>query len=180
MKNFFKVASGVDTLPLLSALQLKPHLWNQNDLRQSYENSPHAKADDIWLWFNELSDGCDTFNDIQTIPYPAFYELPQARSIIFDLMRRVEATQLGRCIITRLKKGDEILPHKDQGAPAEFYTRFQVALNSGKGCNFIIEDEQVNFQNGEVWMINNSNEHSVVNNSDSDRIVMIVDLRCGQ
>lgn len=179
MKNFFKVASGVDVTPLLTTIQRQPELWNQHTLRTSHEKTPHKAVEDIWLWFNELTENpADAIEDLQTYPYPAWEKLPQARPIIFDLMRRVEATQLGRCIITKLGPGQKIEPHVDQGTPATFYTRFQVALQCAPGCSFIIEDESVCFQPGEVWLINNRGEHSVVNNSADDRIALIVDVRC--
>jgi hypothetical protein len=179
MRNFLKIAFGVDVTPLACALQQNSHLWNGIPLRTAHEESPHKEADDILLWFNEIpEDITDVVNDIQTVPYEAWDELPQCRQIVFDLMRRVEAVQLGRCIITRLKPGAKIDPHSDMGAPVNFYSRFQVCIQSLPGCNFVIDDEQVNFKSGDVWLINNSAEHAVYNNSADDRIVMIVDLRC--
>lgn len=163
------------------------------------------EADDIWLWFNqilaedkkdEISAGeksviaaheylygkkqpLGLIDAKDVLPYPAWFALPQARQIIFDLLRAVEGTQLGRVIITRLKPGKQIIPHVDAGAPAEFFKRYQVALQSLPGAIFQIEDEKVNFNTGEIWLINNRAEHSVQNNSKDDRIVMIVDIRAG-
>jgi len=177
MKNFFKVGE-VNVQPLLHAIQRQPELWNKNSLRTKFPGTPHSEADDIWLWFNsENSD--DPANDRETVPYPAWDFLPQARQIVFDLMRAVEACQLGRVIITKLTPGKQITPHVDGGAPAQFYKRYQVALQSLPGAMFAIEDEKVNFKSGEVWLINNRAEHSVQNNSADDRIVMIVDVRPG-
>jgi hypothetical protein len=179
MNNFLKIAAGVDIVPLLTAIQRQPELWNENSLRTSHELTPHKEVSDIWVWFNDLKDNvADAIEDLQTVPYPAWDKLPQLRPILFDLMRRVEGVQLGRCVITRLEPGKKIEPHIDQGTPATFYTRFQVALQCEPGCNFIIDDEQVNFRAGEVWMINNRAEHSVINNSSVDRIALIIDVRC--
>lgn len=194
MKHFFKVGD-LNAVPLLHAVMRQPELWNQNKLRTEFPGTPHAEADDIWLWFNEIrkkdelleSMLLDNFNtrqseianDIQTFSYPAWDALPQARQIVFDLMRATEASQLGRVIITKLAPGKKIAPHKDAGAPVEFFKRYQVALQSLPGAQFVIEDENVNFQNGEVWLINNKTTHAVYNNSKDDRIVMIVDLRTG-
>jgi quercetin dioxygenase-like cupin family protein len=93
-------------------------------------------------------------------------------------MRQVEATRLGRVIITKLPKGKTITPHVDGGAPATYYERYQVALQCLPGNKFIIGDEAVSFKSGEVWHIDNKVEHSVINNSADDRIVCIIDLRC--
>jgi len=181
MRNFLRLSNAAAVAPLMAALQSQPELWDQNPLRTSHPDTPHKDVSDIWLWFNEMTDNpAEAIEDLQTVPYPAWQKLPQVRPIIFDLMRVVEATQLGRCVITKLPPGKKIDPHVDQGTPATFYQRFQICLQSAPGCNFIIEDEQVNFKPGEVWLINNKAEHSVVNNSSQDRIALIVDLRFGQ
>ena len=178
MKNFLRIAPAANTAPLLAAIQCNSDLWDQNTLRTTHPQTPHKDVSDIWLWFNELKDNpADTIEDLQTYPYPAWWALPQAREIIFDLMRFVQATQIGRVVISKLPPGGRIEPHVDQGSPATFYQRFQVTLQAGPGCNFIIEDEQVSFKPGEIWLINNKAEHSVVNNSSIDRIAMVVDLR---
>lgn len=177
MKNFYRLSNSANTGPVLDAVIRKPELWGQNTLRSDHPLSPHKDVQDIWLWFNDI-ERSDILDDIQTVPYKAWGELPQIRPIIFDLMRRVEAVQLGRCVITKLPPGKKIGSHVDQGAPATFYNRFQICLQSAPGCNFHIGDEQVCFKPGEVWMINNKEEHSVINNSKEDRIVIVVDLRC--
>lgn len=175
MKHFFKVGE-VNVPPLLHAIMRQPELWDAHRLRTEFPGTPHAQASDIWLWFNP-ENSTDPANDRETIPYPAWDKLPQARPIIFDLMRAVEASQLGRVIITKLAPGKQITPHVDGGAPAEFYKRYQIALQSLPGATFKIEDEAVNFASGEVWLIDNRSRHSVINNSNDDRIVMIADMR---
>jgi hypothetical protein len=175
MDNFYRLAKGVNVAPLLVAINRQPELWNQNTLRTNHPKTAHGEVSDIWLMFNEVGD--DVANDIIVKPFPAFKELPQARPILFDLMRLVEGVSLGRVIITKLAPGKKITPHVDGGAPATYYTRYQVALQSLPGALFTIGDETVNFESGEVWLIDNKKEHSVTNNSRDDRIVMIVDIR---
>jgi len=175
MDNFFRLAKGVNFNPLLVAINRQPELWDRNTLRTKHPNTAHSEVSDIWLMFNELGE--DVANDIIVKPYPAFEKLPQARPLIFDLMRTVEGVTLGRVIITKLPPGKKITPHVDGGAPATYYKRYQMALQSLPGALFTIRDETVQFESGEVWLIDNKKEHSVVNNSRDDRIVMIVDIR---
>lgn len=177
MQHFFKIGD-VNTLPLLHAIMRQPELWDQNQLRTKFPGTPHAEVSDIWLWFN-AETSTDIKNDKETVSYSAWEKLPQARQIIFDLMRAVEGSQLGRVIITKLEPGKKIIPHKDAGATVDFYKRYQIALQSMPGAIFNIGDESVNFATGEVWLINNKEEHSVQNNSKDDRIVMIVDIHPG-
>lgn len=175
MKNFLKIADSVDVTPVLHALMVNPDLWDENTLRTVHAETAHAEASDIWLMFNELNS--EVVNDIQVRPYRAWDILKPLRVLILDLIHRVNGVQLGRCIVTRLPPGGVITPHVDGGAPATFYTRYQIALQSLPGVLFHIEDETVNFRSGDIWLINNKAEHSVVNNSADDRIVCIVDIR---
>jgi|SRR6185437_9434941 len=184
MDNFFRLAKGVNFNPLLVAINRQPELWDQNTLRTKHPNTAHSAVSDIWLMFNDVAGNPymdelvdKVSNDIIVKPYPAFEKLPQARPLIFDLMRTVEGVTLGRVIITKLPPGKKITPHVDGGAPATYYKRYQMALQSLPGALFTIGDETVQFESGEVWLIDNKKEHSVVNNSRDDRIVMIVDIR---
>lgn len=178
MQHFLSLAVNVDTAPILREIVTQPELWDANPLRTQHPGTAHADVSDIWLWFNELpKDPLAVVNDIQTVPYPAWDQLPSLRRVVLDLMHRVDGVQLGRCIVTKLFPGGQIAPHTDQGAPAEFYTRYQIVLQSLPGAMFFCEDENANFRNGEVWWINNRVEHSVINNSADDRIVCIVDIR---
>lgn len=178
MKNFLKIADGVDVVPLQVALAAKPFLWNEHTLRTSHPGSAHFEADDIWLRFNRLDeDKTKVVNDIICFDYPAMLHLPQARTLVYQLMARVEGEQLGRAIITRLRPGERITPHEDQGAPATWYERFHIAIHSLPGAIFRAGDETVQMKTGEVWWFDNTVEHEVINNGADDRITLIVDIR---
>ncbi len=177
MRNFELMAAGIDVAPLRHAITRQPDLWNANTLRTAHPGTAHSEVDDIWLWFNATDTPETVPDDRETIPYPAWPRLPQVRPLIFDLMRRVEGTRLGRVIVTRLAPGKSIAPHADAGAPADYYERYQFALQSLPGCLFTIGDETVSFATGDVWHIDNRETHAVVNNSADDRLAMIVDIR---
>ena len=177
VRNFLKIAD-FDPIPVLAALYRQPELWNQNTLRTRYPESPHHAVDDIWLFFNATDDTSAVPNEIQVEAYPPWSMFPQLRPIIFDLMRRVEGVQLGRVIITRLPPGKSITPHADAGAPVEWYSRFQLCLQSAPGCTFRCGDEVIQMRGGEVWRFDNRLEHEVVNASAEDRLAVVVDIRC--
>lgn len=174
MRHFQKIAGDIDVVPIMAALSSRADLWNANDLRTTFSGSPHSAVDDIWCLFDDASG--DVVNSIQTHPFPAWRELP-VKDLVLNLMRRVGGTQLGRVIITRLPPGKTIPEHVDQGAPAEFYTRYQIALQSLPGAMVYSGGESVNFATGEAWWLDNRAPHSVVNNSADDRIVIVVDVR---
>jgi hypothetical protein len=178
MKNFYRLAEGIDPVPLMAAITTRPHLWDQNTLRTQHPNTAHAEVSDIWLRFNEIKeDQSAVVNDLDCVNYPAMFELPQARQLIFALMARVEGERLGRCMITKLAPGRVITPHVDQGAPATYYDRFHIVLHSTPGCVFRAGDEKVHMDAGEVWWFDNKQEHEVLNYGSDDRVHLIVDIR---
>lgn len=183
MRFFQKIAAGVDTLPLVSALQRQPGLWNQKRFRTTFERTPHGAVDDIWLRFSDDSRTTDTaavMADGECVWHPAAAALPQARPILLDLMRRLEAYQLDRVIITRLKPGGVILPHADnEGAYVHdpHRHRYHVVLQGLPGSLYRTGNETVCMLTGEVYWFDALTEHEVVNNSSDDRIHLLADMR---
>jgi len=183
VRNFRKIADGVDTMPLLYALQRQPDLWNQKTFRTTFPNTPHGAIDDIWLRFSDDSRTTDTASvmaDGDCVWHEAAKSLPQARPILLDLMRRLEAYALDRVVITRLKPGGVILPHADnEGAYVHdpHRHRHHVVLQGLPGSLYRTGDETVTMLTGTVWWFDALVEHEVANNSADDRIHMLVDLR---
>ena len=182
MRNFLRIDPGLDVTPLLLAIKQKPHLWDQNALRTTHELTPHKQVSDIWLRFNDLTpyqngDAAGVIDEHESINYPAMFELPQARPLIFWLMARMEGERLGRCLITKLPPGGRIAAHVDGGSHAAYYERVHIALQSNPQSLFRCGDEVINMQAGEVWWFQNAIEHEIWNDGDCDRIHLIVDLR---
>ncbi len=175
MRNFYRLAQGVDVTGLVATLHTKPHLWNRNTLRR--DTAELAECDDIWLRF-PTEDGIKRgLGEFECVNYPAWAELPRVRPIIFGLMRQVEGERLGPVMITRLPPGGVIHPHDDGEVHTSYYKRYQIALHSLSSVMFRAGDEVVNMQTGDIWWFDNSKEHAVVNNSADDRLAMIVDIR---
>lgn len=178
MRHFVKIAEGIDVVPLLNALAVRPELWNENDLRTTHPQSPHTEVDDIWLMFSDMTaDPAAVVDDCNVVPYRAWHELPHFRAVLLDLMRRVDGIRLGRVVVTRLASGHTIPPHIDQGAPATYYKRYHLALQSLPGALNLSGGETINYRMGDFWWFDNAAEHSVVNNSADDRIVVVMDVR---
>ena len=176
MRNFQLVATNVDALPLVLALQARPHLWNQNPFRTTYTGTPHVDVSDILLRFPAPGtadpDHLDeVLQDLEPVFYPAWQELPQVRPIVFDLMRRVEAVSLGRVIITKLEPGGRILPHADTDGDyvaRDDGMRFHVVLQGLPGSLYHCGNETVSMLSGSVFWFNHKAVHSVENNSAGD------------
>lgn len=179
MRNFLKIAENINVLQLRQELMNNANLWNENTLRTKHPGTAHSQVSDIWVFFNEISidEEFSVMDDKLVRPYRAWDKLPSLRPILFALMNQVQAVQLGRVIITRLPPGKIIEPHVDMGAPATYFTRYQLAIQCNPGNTFYIGDEEMSFRTGDIWQINNNEEHGVVNNSNDDRIVCIFDMR---
>jgi hypothetical protein len=191
MRHFQKIAT-IDPLPLLHAITRQPEMWNADRVRTWHPQSAHRVVDDILLRYNEFGQGDDFLgrvcSEIACVNYPAFAKFPEALPTVFGLMTRVNGEHLGRVFISRMAPGVCIPPHSDRIPPAEaafpgkvppavYYERYQIALKAQPGIVFRAEDESVFMAAGEIWWFDNCVEHEVINNSDDDRISMVVDIR---
>lgn len=184
MRNFLCIANNVDVVPLLMAVQ-RQDLWNQHRFRTTFKGTPHKDVDDIWLRYTDdkkanPDDPHEAIIDTTPIWHEAYKKLPQVKPIIFDLMRRLEAYELGRVLITRLKPGGRILPHSDNYGDYVLdpdVARYHIVLQGLPGSLYRTGDETVCMKTGEVWWFNALIEHEVMNNSSDDRIHLLVDVR---
>lgn len=183
MRNFYKLAEGLDVTPLMLELQRQPHLWNRNTARL-VAHGPHAQTSDIWIRYkdeaeNKASGDYRNFGDEHDpIWYPSYYALPECRRLIFEVMARVQGERLGGVLIYKVEPGRKILPHVDSGWHVEYYDKFNVYLNSKPGCTFFYADgERIDAKTGDLYWFVNHVEHWVENTSDDDHVVLTVCVR---
>jgi len=189
MDNFYKLLSGVNTVQLLLAihrLQKSDNIWKEDTYLRDYPQGPFGDTESIILRFpprtvveteEELQKVAVTIDQHENVDQPIFKSLPEARKVIFDLMAFVQGERLGRCMINKLNVGGKIYPHADTPVHAKYWDRFHIVLQSSPGSNFRCGDEWVNMETGDVWWFNNELEHEVINNSDDDRIHLVIDIR---
>lgn len=173
----------VNVEPLRLALQKKAHLFGQYPMRAEAPDSPHAEMKDIWVRYNDIkpyleSGDFSTFADEHdSVWYDAYYELPEMRKPIFDVMAAVDGERLGGILITKLPPGGKIAPHTDSGWHAGYYDKYFVPIQNAEGAIFGFNDGVIEPEEGEVFWFDNSNLHWVDNDSDIDRIAMIVCIK---
>lgn len=81
-----------------------------------------------------------------------------------------------RAILVSLKSNSKIDKHIDTGKSLSICHRVHIPIITNKDVLFDIDNEIKNLKEGEMWEINNSEKpHSVINNSNIDRIHLIVD-----
>jgi hypothetical protein len=179
MSRFVKIATGIDVLPLQLELLRAAALWDENPQRRTYPNSPHRAMVDITVRY--MPEGLINISsrsaEHRNVFWPAWHALPSLRPLVFGLMARVQAVELGSVLITRLPAGGEILPHNDSGSWApEFYnTKAHVTIAGSAVTRCDGEDcQQVA---GDIWAWNNLLMHQITNVGDDDRIACIVSMR---
>jgi quercetin dioxygenase-like cupin family protein len=183
MQNFLKIADRVDVLPLQLALQRQPELFGRRGQRQYVPNSPHVGMTDIWVRYNdcrpfEQSGSWSKFNDPHdAVWYPESAAIPEVRPLVFDLMARVQGERLGGVLITKLPPGGRIESHVDSGWHAGYYDKYYVAVKAPSKSYFGFPDGQIDGRDGDVYWFRNDVPHWVVNDSDDERISMIVCIK---
>jgi hypothetical protein len=181
MRHFKLIASNIDVLPLALDLYMNPGLWDAHAARTEREG-PFTGTSDIWLRFRAQDEllSRETYAEPFTpVFYPAWYALPHVRPIVFGLMARCEAVQLGGVLITRVPPGQQVKPHDDRGRwhPEFFQTKAYVPLQTNPAVVSTCGDETCVMAPGSAWVFDNLLTHSTVNDGDCDRITLIVSMR---
>lgn len=187
MRNFFRIATGVNVTPLMLAIARRPELWREDTYLRDYPQGPFGDTDTIMIRFpaktvveteQNLAEYGQSDAQHECIWYPPSFQLLDARPIVFALMNEVKGERLGRVMINRVRPGGRIFPHADTPAHCDYYTRHHVVLQTSPGANIRCADEQIHMEIGAVYWFNNKLEHEVMNNGAVDRIHMVVDIRC--
>jgi hypothetical protein len=175
----------VDVTEAITQLNENPELWDQFDMRTKlYAQSPHREVHDIWLRYRDWAEfdpeNAQNFsNEHESVDYPALQKLPAIAAIIEDIVQRLGPVKVGGCLITRIPPWRQVYPHSDAGSwHAEFYDRkVLVLLQSAPEQSFNFVGEAHYGEAGEVFEFDNKPIHSVTNNSNMDRISLILALK---
>lgn len=186
MNNFLQLASHLPTLPLLLACKRQAHFWQADTYLRDYPQGPFGEIESIILRFppryiargtEDLAEYERSHDQHECVDMPVYANFPEARPLVHGLMNMVAGERLGRIIINKINPGGRIYRHADTPAHAEYWDRFHIVLDSAPGVRFLAGDEEVYMGVGEAWWFQNAEEHEVINNSDRERIHMVVDIR---
>lgn len=95
--------------------------------------------------------------------------------IISDLEQRHNGVR-GQVLFIKLLANKDIPMHTDKGDYLMSVRRHHIPIVTSPGTRFGVGEEEINMQQGECWEINNSRLHYVINNSDTDRIHLLIDI----
>ena len=182
MYSFNRVAEGLDISPVLAELADNGHLFGEFNARKTATGSPHSEMDDIWVRYGDVSEMVKS-GDYSGLAdeHDSIWlqDLPAVKRICFDVMALVDGERLGGVLITKLPAGGKIAPHSDNGWHAKYYDKFYVPIVNKVGSVFGFECGNLIAEAGEVWEFNNSRVHWVNNDSNCERIAMIICIKAG-
>jgi len=178
--RFVQIAGNVDVVPVLLELGRNPDLWDRNPERRLYPGTPHAAMTDITVRYmpeDELTMEARRLEH-RNVFWPAWHALPALRPIVFALLHRVAAVELGSILITKLPPGEMIQPHSDAGSWAPEFYNCKAHITLAGSALVRCHDEVCKFDVGTIWTFDNLLTHSIENMGDTDRVVCIVSMRC--
>lgn len=194
MKNFHRLATGINVGPLTAAIARNPAWWTEDTYLRTFPQGPFGEVDSLILRFpprpvpkteEEKAEYLRTIDQHECEDQPIYSKLPEARQLVMNLFGYVGGTRLGRVIINRVLPGGRIFKHADTLEHANYWHRHHICLQSAPGVIFTAGSEQVYMAPGEAWWFNNGKgaegearpEHEVINNSPVDRIHMVIDIK---
>lgn len=194
MKNFHRLATGLNVGPLMANLARNPDWWTADTYLRTFPQGPFGEVDSLILRFPprpvpkseaEKEEYLRAADQHECVDMPIYEKLPEARHLVMNLFGYVGGTRLGRVIINRVMPGGRVFKHADTLEHANYWHRHHICLQSAPGVVFSAGDEQVWMAPGEAWWFNNGKgtadqarpEHEVINNSPVERIHMVIDIK---
>ena len=174
-----KIAEGIDVLGLQEKLINRPELFGAYQDRLVKEG-PHRESTDIWVRYGDYDKiGPSVFlEEHDSVWYPVLEDIPEAAEIAFKIMSIVNGERLGGVLITKLEPGKKVYPHIDTvGWHPNYYDKYYVPILNKEGAVFGFEGKDVQGVEGEAYWFRNDVSHWVNNDSDTDRIAMVVCIK---
>lgn len=100
-------------------------------------------------------------------------------SIISDIVKDLEDEVVGkaaRILLVKLSAGRDVNEHIDSGDYLSTVRRYHIPIITNDKVFYTVNSETINMKKGECWEINNLKPHSVLNNSEKDRVHLLIDI----
>ena len=177
MKNIRLLPERYDVAPLRAELAAHPNIWGRYPWRTEHPRSPHRDATDIWVRYNSIENLGPRFNDEhEPIWYPVCESIPAAKALALQVFESVGG-KFGGVLITKIPPAKQVYPHIDMGWHALYYEKIAIQVQGNERQAFHFEDGSLSPKSGASFWFNNQASHWVTNDSDEDRISLIVCIR---
>ena len=180
MKHFKLIQQGIDTRPYLDEIEANAELWSMDTSRQE-KIVTQRETSAITLRSHAAQASIDSrVRRAKPIAYrgkpsDVAARLPLISGYVDELCRSMDG-KMGRAVMTNLRPHGTIHPHTDDGLYWLLRDRYHLVLKSVAGSHFKAGGEEVRMQTGELWWFDPTVLHEAFNDSDEERIHVIVDV----
>jgi Aspartyl/Asparaginyl beta-hydroxylase len=155
--------------PILNELA-NANLWNWLNLRKQA-----GHGEDIILRYQRV-EGLNSpkhfFDTIECVDYFTQCFFPKTMDII---KYKFKDKKLGRIVFAKLKPGEEVKEHTDEGRYSENTDRYHLVVVTNPEAIMTTGNFNQHMGRGEIWWFNNHIPHSARNLGTTNRIHLIVD-----
>ena len=95
---------------------------------------------------------------------------------VIDELESIHNGKIGKVMFVKLKAKNNIIKHWDSTEYLNVVRRHHIPIITNKNVYFYVDDGVLNMFEGECWEINNMKSHEVINDSNEDRIHLMIDI----
>jgi hypothetical protein len=99
--------------------------------------------------------------------------------IVSPIINELESRMCGksaRVLLIKLGANKDVTGHVDSGDYLNTVRRFHIPIITNQDVFYTVNNEKINMQEGDCWEINNRKIHSVSNDSNEDRVHLLIDI----
>jgi hypothetical protein len=150
--------------------------WLLDQSRQNMQypdrRNPHLYTNTYIIQDHSLEwHNGEKFNPV--LKDPDLYKI--FNQIIIDLERRA-CGKAARVLLIKLEANKNVTEHTDSGDYLNTVRRFHIPIITNDQVFYTVNGEKINMKEGDCWEINNRKPHSVDNDSNEDRVHLLVDI----
>jgi hypothetical protein len=172
--NYFFVGN-CNIEQIVKALNSVPNdIWLEHKYRQTAGNV-HKYTNTIELMWHVDSLHNGSLGKIHHTNYLKF-NIPDFLKSVKSLYENAYGNgHFIRVMLVKMLANSHIVPHIDYGTSLTYCKRTHIPIITNENVIFTVNDENKHMKAGEIWEIDNTVIHSVINNSNYDRIHLIID-----
>ena len=152
--------------------KLAPEVWDLNQSRQN-KFGVHIHTKSIFINDVPISwDGAGYYVE-------QYFVNDALNSLTNDIVTKLEnhfSGKVGKTLYINLPAKQKIATHTDNGYYLTGVHRCHIPIITNDQVDFILGKQTVHMKPGVCYEINNAGLHGVVNNSDTDRIHLLIDI----
>ena len=170
----FNFLTTLDTSKAATELSTNAPLWDAFTLRQNLPGSPHGDTKCILL----RGDFCRPFALGVTRTRTHHGEkLPDCIALVNSALAGLPVIEVGNVMAVSLKPGGRVLPHPDEGEYAYHFDRLHIVVTDNHNSWLLCGDERAYTKQGDMFFFNHHIMHSAGNDSNTERVHIIVDVK---